>query len=109
MRAFLVRLSGKQGHLMNNELLEAHVKYLHTLSEAGHLRFCGPCIDGSAVMILLASDMDAARELIESDPFSTVNYYAERDVLEVEEATPDNNFLLGWSREKMATKAEVLD
>ncbi|WP_262693307.1 YciI family protein [Kordiimonas aquimaris] len=90
---------------MNNELLEAHVKYLHILSEAGHLRFCGPCLDDSAVMILSANDMDAVRGLVENDPFSGVNYYAERKVIEVQEATPGNDFLLGWSQDKMAITA----
>lgn len=79
---------------MSEELIIDHVSYLKSLKEKGVLPFCGPCVDGSALMIIDAPSFVAAQELVQNDPFSKVNYYLDRKIVEIEEATLDNNFHL---------------
>jgi uncharacterized protein YciI len=94
MRQFVVLLSEKQKHLMTEQLIRGHVAYLSKLSKEGSLRFCGPCTDGSALMILQCSSPEEAQKLVEADPFSHVAYYASRKIVEIEEANEANEFHL---------------
>lgn len=94
MRQFVVFLSEKQKHLMTEQLIRDHVAYLSQLSKEGALRFCGPCADGSALMLLACSSLEEAQCLVAADPFSQVAYYANRKIVEVEEANEANGFHL---------------
>ncbi|SEQ29022.1 hypothetical protein SAMN05216232_2146 [Virgibacillus subterraneus] len=94
MKKFLVHLSNKKRELMTKELIIDHVNYLKMLKERGVLPFCGPCVDGTALMIIDAPSYDKVRDYVENDPFSKVDYYIDRKIVEVEEATLENNFLL---------------
>jgi uncharacterized protein YciI len=93
-RQFIVHLSNKQRHLMTEELIQGHVSYLGELKRQGKLPFCGPCKDGTAIMILKADSQEEAEALLAGDPFTRANYYRDRRIVEVEEATLENNFLL---------------
>lgn len=93
-KRFVCFLSGKQKDLMTKELIIRHVGYLKTLKQDGKLPFCGPCADGTAVMILAADTLEEARELVAADPFSKANYYRDRRIVELQEATIENNFHL---------------
>ena len=75
MRTFICQLADKQKELMTLPLIEAHVEYLRNLKNEGKLPFCGPCVDGTALMILTVDNQDEAVALMEGDPFSKVNYY----------------------------------
>lgn len=79
---------------MTEELIVGHVAYLRGLKEKGVLPFCGPCVDGTALMMIHASTVEEAGEVVENDPFSKVDYYLDRKIVEVEEATVENNFLI---------------
>ncbi|EPZ45625.1 YciI family protein [Alicyclobacillus acidoterrestris] len=92
-RQFIVHLSNKQKHLMTKELIQGHVSYLGELKQQGKLPFCGPCKDETAIMILKADSLEEAEELLAGDLFTRANYYQDRRIVEVEEATPENNFL----------------
>lgn len=94
MRQFVVHLSEKQKHFMTEQLIRDHVAYLGQLSREGVLRFCGPCTDGSALMLLVCSSPEEAQRLVEADPFSQVAYYANRKIVEIEEANEANGFHL---------------
>lgn len=94
MKKFIVYLSDKQKELMTKELITQHAAYLLSLKDKNILPFCGPCHDGNALMIIDAIDAEEARAYVEGDPFSKVNYYRTRKIVEVDEATPENNFLI---------------
>jgi uncharacterized protein YciI len=94
LRHYVVHLSHKQKHLLSEQLLRDHVAYLRSLSLKGVLPFCGPCADGTALMIVRANSLEEAQELIGKDPFSQVDYYQKRKLVEIEAATLENNFLL---------------
>jgi uncharacterized protein YciI len=94
MRQFIVRLSEKQPELMTNTLIQDHVDYLRQLKSNSVLSFCGPCKDGTAIMILSCGSRDEAQKFVDDDPFSEVGYYNECRIVEVEEATEENGFLL---------------
>lgn len=94
MKKYIVRLSDKQKELMNEALMRQHASYLRELKEKGVLPFCGPCMDGTALMIIDAPSYQLAKQYVENDPFSKVNYYRTRDIVEIEEATIENNFLM---------------
>jgi len=91
---FLIRLSGAQPELMTPELVSEHVAYLHRLHSSGHLVFCGPCDDGTAIVVLRCSDRDEAERLAAGDPFARVGAYRERSIVAFRPATLENNFLL---------------
>ncbi|MBO8155753.1 MAG: hypothetical protein H0Z32_04775 [Bacillaceae bacterium] len=93
MKKFIVRLSDKQRELMSEELMKKHASYLKELKEKGVLPFCGPCKDGTALMIIDAPTYEQAKQYVENDPFSQVDYYRKREVVEIEEATIENGFL----------------
>ncbi|MFD3446161.1 YciI family protein [Microbacteriaceae bacterium 4G12] len=94
MKKFVVYLANKQRELMTKELITEHVTYLRNLKEKGVLPFCGPCVDGTALMIIAAPSHEKAKEYVENDPFSKVDYYIDRKIVEVEEATLENHFLI---------------
>jgi uncharacterized protein YciI len=94
VKKFVVYLSNKQKELMTEDLIIRHVNYLKSLKDKGVLPFCGPCVDGTAIMIINAHSEEAAKEFLENDPFSRMNYYMERKIVEVEEGTIENNFYL---------------
>lgn len=94
MKKFIVRLSDKQKELMNEELMRQHALYLRELKEKEVLPFCGPCKDGTALMIIDAPSYQLAKQYVENDPFSKVDYYMTRDIAEIEEATIANDFLM---------------
>ncbi|MFC0524492.1 YciI family protein [Pontibacillus salicampi] len=94
MKKFVVFLSNKRRNLMTRELMAEHASYLESLKEKGVLPFCGPCKDGTALMILVADNYEEARSIVEEDPFARVDYYRERKIVEVEEATSENHFLV---------------
>lgn len=104
MKKFVVHLSDKQRELMSCELIKAHAAYLKLLKEKRVLPFCGPCADGTALMIIDAPTKEKAIEYVENDPFSKVNYYRERKVVEIEEATEENDFLINDVLDYLAKK-----
>ncbi|ADU29206.1 YciI family protein [Evansella cellulosilytica] len=95
MKKFIVHFSNKQQELMTKELINDHVNYLKILKENGVLSFCGSCVDGTAFMIIDAPSIGKAKRYVENDPFSKVDYYIDRKIVEIKEATLENNFLLG--------------
>lgn len=94
MKKYFVKLSKKQRELFSQELLIKHVEHLKQLTNDGVLQTCGPCDDGGAIMILIAENIDMAKSYVESDPFSKVDYYQSRTLVEFHEATMENNFFL---------------
>ncbi len=94
MKTFLVLLSAKQRELMNEKLIRGHVEYLNSLWEKRHLIFCGPCTDGTAIMLLQSESLESIKELLQNDPFSKVMYYQSVEIKEVQDANPNNNFHL---------------
>lgn len=52
MPHFLVKLENAQPERMTPALVRAHVAWLRELTEAGRLVLCGPCADGTAVLVL---------------------------------------------------------
>lgn len=103
-KKFAVHLSGKQKHLMTEELIKDHAAYLRSLKEKGVLPFCGPAKDGTALMIIDAPDADEAKRYVEGDPFSQVNYYQERRIVEIEEAGLSNDFFLDEVLEEIRSR-----
>lgn len=93
-KKFVCILSSKQKDLMTKRLITEHVEYLRALKRKNKLPFCGPCVDGTAIMILSAETIAEAKELLENDPFSAINYYSDRKIIEVLEANEENNFHL---------------
>ena len=79
---------------MCEELIKGHVSYLTSIWEKGQLLFCGPCNDGTAVMILKTDSLESAESLVKNDPFSEVKYYQSIEFKEVQDANPSNNFHL---------------
>lgn len=94
MKQFVVHFSDKQRELMDEDLLQAHVDYLRQLKEDDVLPFCGPCEDGTAIMILSCDSREKAQKLVAADLFAERNYYRERNIVEVEEATTENNSII---------------
>jgi len=96
-------LSDKQRELMTIELLEAHVEYLTQITVEKKLEFCGPLMDGTAIMILNAKSEDEAKSIVRLDPFSNVSYYKNVKFVECMEANLKNGFLLEWSLDYMGS------
>ena len=95
MAHFIVKLAGSQPDRTTRANVEAHVAWLHTLQDAGKLILCGPCDDGTAIIVLSCGTLEEATDLANSDPFAETGAYAERTVHTFRLATPENNFLLG--------------
>lgn len=91
---FLLRLGDARPEAMTPALIEAHVAWLRRLHAAGQLVLCGPCADGSAIIVLRCADRDAAERLAAEDPFADAGAYGSRSVVAFTPATPENDFLL---------------
>ena len=59
------------------------------------MALCGPCEDGTAIIVLGCDDREQAVAIADADPFAAVGAYAEREIVAIRVATPENNFLLG--------------
>ncbi|UOQ45130.1 YciI family protein [Halobacillus salinarum] len=94
MKKFVVHLFNKQPSLMTDQLINDHVNHLKKLKKKGVLPFCGPCADGTALMIIEAASVEEANHYVEEDPFSKQDYYKDRKIVEITEATVENNFLM---------------
>ena len=94
MSHFVVRLGGAQPERMTPPLVAAHVAWLRSLHEAGQLVLCGPCADGTALIVLRCASQAEAERLAASDPFAAAGAYGDRTVVAFRMATPENNFLL---------------
>lgn len=92
---FLIRLKGARPERMMPEIVAAHVGWLKTLHMDGLLALCGPCEDGTAIIVLRCGDREQAVAIADADPFAAVGAYAEREIVAIRVATPENNFLLG--------------
>lgn len=103
---YVVHLDDKQRHLMTEELIRGHVAHLRAARAAGSLVLCGPCADGSALMILQAADEDAARAVVEEDPFSRAGYYATRRIVEFHPADDSNDYHLDEVLDHLVAKAQ---
>lgn len=91
---FIVRLSNARPELMTSELVSEHVHWLRKLDEKGMLIICGPCSDGTAIIILACTSLAEAQKIAASDPFASVGAYRCRDVVAFRSATQKNNYLL---------------
>ncbi|MFM2485535.1 YciI family protein [Celerinatantimonas yamalensis] len=94
MKSFVVLLSDKNKALMSKSLIRGHVAYLQLKWQEGTLKFCGPCTDGTALMVFECQTRAQAEALVAGDPFSKVSYYRHVEIKEIEPANPDNNFHL---------------
>jgi uncharacterized protein YciI len=94
MAHFIVKLAGAQPDRTTPANIEAHVAWLHALQNAGKLVLCGPCDDGTAIIVLSCGTLEEATHLANTDPFVETGAYAERTVQAFQLATPENNFLL---------------
>jgi uncharacterized protein YciI len=74
--------------------MEWEVSMLFSFYKQWTVIICGPCVDGTALMFLKAESQKEAEELLEGDPFSRVGYYQTQKIVEVQEATFENNFHL---------------
>ncbi|KCZ86813.1 YciI family protein [Hyphomonas jannaschiana] len=94
MAHFIVKLAGACPERTNQANVEAHVAWLETLHDTGKLSLCGPCDDGTAIIVLSCGTLEEAIEIANSDPFVESGAYATRTVHAFQLATPENNFLL---------------
>lgn len=76
-------------------LIKDHVAWLRKRSDAGELIFCGPCDDGTAILVLECATKEDAELIAASDPFAKANAYSARSIVNFRLASPENNFLLG--------------
>lgn len=53
MKSFLMILTEKQPKLLNEPLLNKHIKYLQTLREKACLPMCGPFADNQGAMMVI--------------------------------------------------------
>lgn len=94
MAHFLVRLGDSKPERMTPSLVRDHVAWLADLSRSGKLVVCGPCSDGTAILVIECSTQEDAERIAASDPFAVQGAYAERSVVGFRLASPENNFLL---------------
>lgn len=95
MKKYVVILSGKRKNTLTNALLNDHVRHLKEINRKGQLFLCGPLVDSDkAIKIINASSMEEALEIANSDPFTIHSYYPNIEVLELEEANEENEYLL---------------
>ncbi|WP_306832654.1 YciI family protein [Neorhizobium huautlense] len=80
---------------MTTDVVAAHVAWLKALHSDGTLLLCGPCEDGTAVIVLRCRDREHAEAIAGADPFAAARAYGDREIVTISVATPDNNFLLG--------------
>lgn len=92
--AFLVRLSGKRPEAMTRAIIVQHVEWLRGLHDAGRLIVCGPCDDGTAIIVLSCATLDQAKEIAHADPFRAAGAVTTYEVVRMRLATSSNDFLL---------------
>lgn len=106
MKKYLILLKNKRKGELDKDLLRQHVLHLRNLSFQNCLVLCGPFADNNdAMKIILAKDMDEARNIAQQDPFTIAAYYRETEIHELIEATPENNFLLGETLTNLTKQA----
>jgi len=93
-QSFLIRLSGARQHLMDPDVVQAHVAWLRDLDEAGRLLLAGVLEGGEAVVVIRAEGRDEAVKIADSDPFAEAGVYGERTVLRLNHAHAGNDYLL---------------
>lgn len=94
MKSFLILLSEKQPHLLNEDLLQDHILYLKSLRENGYLPICGPFANNqNAVLVIRTDSKSHAEKLINGDPFIKNNYYKKFEIHEFMEANEENDWL----------------
>ncbi len=95
MNAFLVLLSGKSQSGLDEELLINHITHLKRLKQSGNLLVCGPFVDDSGAMLVVqAESQEAAKNLIQNDPFIKESYYCDFSLTEFYLADEANNYLM---------------
>lgn len=90
----MIRLEEARHDAMTSNIVQKHVAWLRDLGNKGVLLECGPCDDGTAIILLRCTTREEAIEISKSDPFSTYNIYETRTVIEFKRATKENNYLL---------------
>ncbi|HSW75726.1 MAG TPA: YciI family protein [Candidatus Saccharimonadales bacterium] len=94
MKTFLVLLSEKQPHLLNDYMLKSHIDFLKQLRVENLLPICGPFTDNNgAVLIIKADDLHKAEEIVKKDPFISQKYYQKYSINEFLAAGEENNWL----------------
>ncbi|SIO96636.1 YciI family protein [Vibrio spartinae] len=95
MNKYVAILSKKNRQLFSDELLRKHVSYLKAQEKSGVLVLCGPFSDNdSAIQVIMSDSLEAAKEIVQSDPFVSQGYYGELVVKELIEANAMNNWLI---------------
>lgn len=95
MPSFLALLSCKRRGELTDNLLQAHVAHLQSLTASGNLVLCGPFANNDGAMQVLRADSpEHARQLLEADPFIEESYYQDFELIELIEANQHNNWLL---------------
>ena len=72
---------------------ESHLAHLSGLDEAGRIRFAGPLIDSEqnpcgSLIVFEAENLEAAREIAESDPYHLEGIFGQLEVLETKGVFP---------------------
>lgn len=94
MANFLVRLSEAKPERITPSLVKDHVAWLSDLSRQGKVILCGPCSDGTAILVLKCATQKDAERIAGSDPFAREQAYEKRSIVSFRLASPENNFLL---------------
>lgn len=93
-RAFLVRLSDRNPDATPREVVEQHVDWLRRLHREGRLAICGPCDDGTAIIVLNCATLEEATEIALADPFREAGTVKTYQIVQMRLAGPHNDFLL---------------
>jgi len=92
---FIALLKDKTPNSLSEELLLAHVAHLRRFDQQGHIVLCGPFKDNSgAILVIAASSIEEARQIVELDPFISTSYYRDYQLSELIEANEGNNWLI---------------
>ena len=95
MKKYVVILSGKKKNTLTEKLLIDHVKNLKEINKKGQLFICGPLVDSDkAIKIINVNSMEEALKIVNADPFTINSYYPDVEVLALEEANEENEYLL---------------
>lgn len=95
MKKYVIILSGKKKNTLTDTLLNSHVQHLKEINRKGQLFLCGPLVDSDkAIKIINANSMEEALKVAKGDPFTIHSYYPNIEVLELEEANEENEYLL---------------
>jgi uncharacterized protein YciI len=92
---YVAILRNKRSGTLTASLLEAHVAHLRKLTLEGSLFLCGPFKDNDGAMqIIHAASYEAAKAMLERDPFLLNGYYQRYELFELIEANAENNWLM---------------